>query len=90
MAPVFILAETSAGYAVFKAEKGLLKRSDLAQLEESADATCSALKLKAWSKYESAAAALSEAAAIGEGKVTPTLSKLLDVLKDEKKASLAV
>lgn len=33
---------------------------------------------------------MNEAAAIGEGQVTPLLSSLLDTLKDEKKASLAV
>lgn len=34
--------------------------------------------------------ALEQAAAVVEGKVTPHLSALLDGLKDEKKASLAV
>jgi nucleolar protein 58 len=48
------------------------------------------LKLKEFKKFESATAALNEAAALGEGKVTPLLSSLLDSLKDEKKGSLAV
>jgi len=48
------------------------------------------LKLKQFVKYENAATALNEAAAITEGKVTPMLSSLLDTLKDEKKVSLAV
>jgi nucleolar protein 58 len=46
--------------------------------------------LKQFVKYENAATALNEAAAITEGKVTPMLSSLLDTLKDEKKVSLAV
>jgi nucleolar protein 58 len=46
--------------------------------------------LKNFQKYDSAAAALEEAAAIIEGKVTPRLSSLLDSIKDEKKVSLAV
>jgi nucleolar protein 58 len=91
MAPLFVLAETSAGYALFKStDKKLLKRSDLGDLANTADATCEVLKLKKFGKFESAAAALGEATAIGEGKVTPFLSSLLDSLKDEKKASLAV
>ena len=51
--------------------------------------SCS-LKLKKFQKYDSAQTALEEAAAIIEGKVTPRLSSLLDTIKDEKKASLAV
>jgi nucleolar protein 58 len=48
------------------------------------------LHLKEFKKFDSATSALNEAAAIGEGKVTPMLASLLDTLKDEKKASLAV
>ena len=48
------------------------------------------LKLKKFEKFGSAAAALKEAAALTDGKVSPMLSKLLDSIKDEKKASLAV
>ena len=55
-----------------------------------ADVLLPSLKLKNFQKYDSAAAALEEAAAIIEGKVTPRLSSLLDSIKDEKKASLAV
>lgn len=47
-------------------------------------------KLKSFQKFDSAAAAVEEAASIIEGKVTPRLSSLLDGIKDEKKASLAV
>jgi len=46
--------------------------------------------LKKFAKFDSAAAALNEAAALSESKVTPMLASLLDHLKDEKKASLAV
>jgi nucleolar protein 58 len=48
------------------------------------------LRLKEFKKFDSATSALNEAAAVGEGKVTPMLASLLDSLKDEKKASLAV
>jgi len=56
----------------------------------SSDISHHSLKLKEFKKFESATAALNEAAALGEGKVTPLLSSLLDSLKDEKKGSLAV
>jgi nucleolar protein 58 len=46
--------------------------------------------LKHFEKFDSAATALEEVAALVEGKVSPLLAKLLDSLKDEKKASLAV
>jgi nucleolar protein 58 len=48
------------------------------------------LRLKKFQKFDNANVALNEATAIGEGKVTPMLAALLDELKDEKKASLAV
>lgn len=48
------------------------------------------MKLKNFQKFDSAATALEEAASIVEGKVTPRLANLLESLKDEKKASLAV
>ena len=48
------------------------------------------LKLKEFQKFDSAATALEEVAALVEGKVTAKLASLLDSIKDEKKASLAV
>lgn len=48
------------------------------------------LKLKKFVKFDSAAMALEEAAALKEGKVPELLTALLEDLKDEKKASLAV
>lgn len=51
--------------------------------------SCS-LKLKDFHKFDSAATALEQTAALVEGKVTPRLSGLLDSIKDEKKVSLAV
>ncbi|PNS14955.1 Nucleolar protein 58 [Sphaceloma murrayae] len=88
---LFILTETSAGYAILKSkDKKLLKRDDIAEQTETAEGAASLFKLKHFSKFDSASAALAEAAALTEGKVTPTLSKLLDEIKEEKKASLAV
>ncbi|KAL0259427.1 Nucleolar protein 58 [Diplodia seriata] len=88
---LFILTETSAGYALLKAkDKKLLKRDDLVSEGETAEGVCGMLKLKKFEKFDSAATALNEAAALTDGKVTPMLSSLLDEIKDEKKASLAV
>lgn len=88
---LFVLTETSAGYALLKAkDKKLLSRDDLATELEDVENVCSLLKLKNFQKFDSAAAALEEAAAVVEGKVTPRLSSLLDGIKDEKKVSLAV
>lgn len=89
--PLFVLTETAAGYALLKAkDKKLLKRDDIAEQGNSAEGICEMLKLTKFEKFESAAAALEESAALIEGKVTPMLAKLLDSIKEEKKASLAV
>jgi nucleolar protein 58 len=67
---LFILTETSAGYAIFKArDKKLLKRDDLAKEAETAAGVSSLMKLKQFRKFDSAASALEEAAALTEGKV---------------------
>jgi nucleolar protein 58 len=88
---LLVLQETPAGYALLKAkDKKLLKRDDLTAQFDSVEKVCEQLKLKQFAKFDSAAAALEEAAAIVEGKVTPALSSLLDTVKDEKKLSLAV
>lgn len=50
----------------------------------------SRLKLKKFVKFDSAATALEEAAALKDGKVPELLTALLEDLKSEKKASLAV
>ena len=88
---LLILTETSAGYALLKAkDKKLLKRDDLGTELSNVETICSELKLKQFNKFDSAAAALEEAAAIVDGKVTPALAAMLNELKDEKKISLAV
>ncbi|KAK5115243.1 Nucleolar protein 58 [Meristemomyces frigidus] len=88
---LFILTETSAGYALLKAkDKKLLKRDDLAKEAETAEGVCALLKLKQFRKFESASSALEEASALTDGKVTPMLAAMLNELKDEKKVSLAV
>ncbi|KAL9111080.1 MAG: hypothetical protein Q9227_004513 [Pyrenula ochraceoflavens] len=88
---LFILTETSAGYALLKAkDKKLLKRDDLAAQTDSPEGINSLLKLKNFQKFDSAATALEEVAAVVDGKVTPRLSELLNSIKDEKKVSLAV
>lgn len=88
--PLYILTETSAGYALLKAKSSkLLKQDDLASETSTAEGICNLLKLKTFEKFDSAATALEEAAALGESKVTPLLTNLLSGIKDEK-FSLAV
>nr|OQO21258.1 Nucleolar protein 58 [Rachicladosporium sp. CCFEE 5018] len=88
---LFILTETSAGYALLKAkDTKLLKRDDLVSETSTAQGTAGLLKLKEFRKFENASSALEEAAALTEGKVTPMLASMLDSIKDEKKVSLAV
>ncbi|KAB8230460.1 Nucleolar protein 58 [Aspergillus alliaceus] len=88
---LFILTETSAGYALLKAkDKKLLKRDDLATEAATAEGVSNLVKLKSFQKFDSAATALEEVASLVEGKVTPRLASLLDEVKDEKKVSLAV
>ncbi|PVI04956.1 Nop domain-containing protein [Periconia macrospinosa] len=86
---LFILTETSAGYALFKAkDKKLLKDGD--KNLSSVEGAVNALKLKKFTKFENAVTALNEAAALSDSKVSPMLSTLLNELKDETKSSLAV
>lgn len=88
---MLILAETPAGYALFKAkDKKLLKKDNLAGELGSADGAASLLKLKSFAKFESAASALEEVTNIVESKVSPMLASLLESVKDEKKATLVV
>ncbi|KAJ8126952.1 hypothetical protein O1611_g6687 [Lasiodiplodia mahajangana] len=89
--PLFVLAETPAGYGLFKAkDKKLLSRDDIADQLSSAEAINSMLSLKKMVKFEDSAQALSEYSSLTEGKVTPLLQQLLDDIKEERKASLAV
>ncbi|KAI0445516.1 Nop domain-containing protein [Xylaria telfairii] len=89
--PLFVLAETPAGYGLFKAkDKKLLSRDDIAEQLSSAEAINSMLSLKKMVKFEDSAQALSEYSSLTEGKVTPLLQQLLDDIKEERKASLAV
>ena len=90
---LLILTETAAGYALLKSkDKKLLKRDveDIASNLSKVEDVCDMLKLRDFQKFDSAAVALEEAAAIVEGKVTPRLASMLESLKDEKKISLAV
>lgn len=52
--------------------------------------TLARLSLKKMVKFEDSAQALSEYSSLTEGKVTPLLQQLLDDIKEERKASLAV
>ncbi|KAF5570460.1 nucleolar NOP58 [Fusarium phyllophilum] len=88
---LFVLAETPAGYGLFKAtDKKMLKNEELAAELGRPEKVVEMLKLKKFVKFDSAATALEEAASLKEGKVPELLTQLLDDLKSEKKASLAV
>ena len=65
-------------------------KSDQSRAERANCVLLFSLKLKDFQKFDSAAIALEQTAALVEGKVTPRLSGLLDSIKDEKKVSLAV
>ncbi|KAL8866048.1 MAG: hypothetical protein Q9174_006529, partial [Haloplaca sp. 1 TL-2023] len=86
-----MIRETPVGYALLKAKSSkLLKDGHFKPEDDTAENICSLLKLKEFHAFDSAATALEQSAAIVEGKVTPTLAGMLDAIKDEKKASLAV
>ncbi|KAJ3462494.1 hypothetical protein MRS44_007280 [Fusarium solani] len=88
---LFVLAETPAGYGLFKAtDKKMLKNEELAAELGRPEKVVEMLKLKKFVKFDSAATALEEAAALKDGKVPELLTALLEDLKSEKKASLAV
>ncbi|OAA46311.1 nucleolar protein NOP58-like protein [Metarhizium rileyi] len=88
---LFVLAETPAGYGLFKAsDKKMFKNEDLAAELGRPEKLVEMLKLKKFVKFDSAAMALEEAASLKEGKVPELLTTLLEDLKGEKKASLAV
>lgn len=88
---LFVLAETPAGYGLFKAkDKKLLSTGNIASQLNSPDAINSMLSLKKMVKFEDSAQALGEYSSLTEGKVTPMLQQLLDDIKDERKSSLAV
>jgi nucleolar protein 58 len=88
---LFVLAETPAGYGLFKAaDKKMLKNEELAAELGRPEKVVEMLKLKKFVKFDSAATALEEAASLKEGKVPELLTQLLEDLKSEKKASLAV
>ncbi|RYO88758.1 hypothetical protein DL762_003574 [Monosporascus cannonballus] len=89
--PLFVLAETPAGYGLFKAkDKKLLSRDDISKQLNGADAVNSMLSLKKMVKFEDSTQALAEYTSLTAGKVTPMLQQLLDDIKEERKASLAV
>ena len=85
----FIRRETPVGYALLKAKSSKLLKNG-AFTDQSAEGICDLLRLKDFAKFEGAASSLEQSAALLESKVTPQLSSLLEAIKDEKKASLAV
>ncbi|RDA89640.1 hypothetical protein CP533_0747 [Ophiocordyceps camponoti-saundersi (nom. inval.)] len=91
MSSLFVLAETPAGYGLFKAaNKKWIKDESLAAELGRPEKLVAMLTLKKFVKFESAAMALEEAASFKDGKVPTLLTNLLKDLAAEKKASLAV
>lgn len=91
--PTFVLAESPAGYGLFKAtDKKLLKRepSDIEETVSTPEGINGLLTLKKFARFDSAANALNECSGIVDGKVPPLLQELLAEIKNEKKPSLAV
>ncbi|KAL9008223.1 MAG: hypothetical protein Q9173_006633 [Seirophora scorigena] len=89
--PLMLSRETAVGYALLKAKSSkILKGDHFKPEDDTAENICSLLKLKEFQAFDSAATALEQSAAVVEGKVTPTLAGMLDAIKDERKASLAV
>ncbi|ODV88388.1 hypothetical protein CANCADRAFT_32997 [Tortispora caseinolytica NRRL Y-17796] len=79
---MLILTETPAGYALLKAKSKVLKEGSDDLLK--ASSITSTFKVKAFSKFESAADALEETQAIIEGRVSGKLANMLDGAKDGK------
>ena len=87
----FVLTETAAGYALLKAsDKKIYKSSTLIEDLNSAEKVAEQFKIHRFEKFQSAASALAEANSIIEGKVSDNLKKLLEDVKNEKKATLIV
>jgi len=88
---LFVLGETPAGYALFKAnDKKLLKDGKNNADFEHSEKLVDMLKLKKFVKFDSAAMALEEAASLKDGKVPELLASMLEDLESEKKAQIAV
>ncbi|PKS12179.1 hypothetical protein jhhlp_001477 [Lomentospora prolificans] len=91
MPSLYIVADTPAGYGLFKAsDRKLLKRDDLRQKLANVEAVTEALRLKSFEKFTSPTVALEEAAALVNGKVPQTLSELLANIKDPGDATIAI
>jgi nucleolar protein 58 len=89
--PIYVLADTPAGYGLFESsDKKLLKRNDLPTELKKTEKVLDLLKLKSFTQYGSAAIALEEAAALAKGTVPPLLSSLLEEMGKEAKATVAV
>lgn len=75
---VLFLFETAAGYALFKAKKGLkLESKDMSSLFATPELANDAVKLKGFAKFEDTTEALACATAAVEGKLSKTLKKFI-------------
>ena len=75
---MLVLFETPAGYALFKAKKGLkLTDADMHDQFATTEAANDMVKLKGFHKFEDTTEALAAAAALTEGKVSKSLKTFL-------------
>jgi nucleolar protein 58 len=75
---MLVLFETPAGYALFKAKKGLkLTDADMHDQFATAEAANDMVKLKGFHKFEDTTEALAAAAALTEGKISKSLKSFL-------------
>lgn len=90
---MLFLFETSAGYALFSMEDSKLKSVDsVDKCFTNSDVACKQVNLKAFSKFEDTAAALSAASAVMDGSLDKGLKKFLkkNIVKAKLGDTLAV
>ncbi|KAH7320066.1 hypothetical protein B0I35DRAFT_451010 [Stachybotrys elegans] len=91
MSSLYVLHESAAGYGLFKAtDKKMLKDGSRAADFEKPEKLVDMLKLKKFTKFDSAAQALEEAVSLKDGQVPEILKAILESIKSEKKATVAV
>ena len=89
--PLFVLTETAAGLALHKCQdKKLLSRPNLEDDVNSSQKVADMFRLKKFTPFPDVTTAAEEITTINEGKVSPILEGLLNDIKEERKASLAV
>jgi nucleolar protein 58 len=76
---MLVLFETAAGYALFAADKGALKQTNLLDAIKKPEDASRLLRMQSFFKFETTADALKAATALTEGKMTKELKNFLKV-----------